>query len=381
VDFSWTPEQQTYHASVVQFAERELNDDVVARDDHHEFSPEAWKKCAAFGIQGLPIPEEYGGGGADPLTVALAMEGLGYGCHDNGLIFSLNAQMWSCEMPILIFGSADQKRRYLPGLCDGSLVGVQAMTEPGSGSDAFGLTTSAVPQGEHFVLNGTKTFVTNAPIADLFVVFAATDSGKGLAGISAFVVDRQTPGVTVGKPFKKMGLHTSPMSEVLLTDCRVSADDVLGKPGNGAMVFNTSMDWERSLILASALGTMQRQLDVSVAYARERKQFGQPIGKNQAVAHKLVEMKLRLKTARLLIYEVAWLKSKGKATMAESALAKLYLSQNFLASSLDALSIHGGYGYMVELGLERDVRDAVASQIYSGTSDIQRNIAAAWMRL
>ena len=381
MDFSWTPEQKAFHDSVVAFATRDLNDDLDYRDEHHEFSPEAWKKCAAFGLQGLPVPEEYGGSAADPLSIALAMEGLGYGCRDNGLIFSLNAQMWSCEMPIVIFGTEDQKRRYLPGLCDGSLIGVQAMTEPESGSDAASLRTTASKGKGSFVLNGTKTFITNAPVADVFVVFASTNLSRGFAGISAFVVERRQPGVSVGKPFKKMGLHTSPMSEVVFTGCEVPEESLLGRAGSGMSIFNTSMDWERSLILAAALGTMNRQLEACVDYARSRKQFGKPIGKYQAVSHKIVDMRVRLKAARLLIYEVAWLKAQGKPAMAESAMAKLFLSQAFVASSLDAVSVHGANGYMTEFGLERDVRDAVAGQIYSGTSDIQRNIVAAWMRL
>ena len=381
MDFTWTPEQQDFHDAVVAFATRDLNDDLQYRDEHHEFSPEAWKKCAAFGLQGLPVPEQYGGSSADPLTIAFAMEALGYGCWDNGLIFSLNAQMWSCEMPIVIFGTDYQRDRYLPRLCDGSLIGVQAMTEPDSGSDASGLRTTATKSGEGYVLNGVKTFITNAPVADVFVVFASEDLSKGFAGISAFLVERNQPGLSVGPPFKKMGLHTSPMSEVILSDCIVPDANVLGRTGSGMSIFNTSMDWERSLILAASLGTMHRQLETCVAYARARKQFGKPIGKYQAVSHKIVDMRVRLKAARLLVYEVAWRKARGKSAMAEAAMAKLFLSQAFVTSSLDAVSIHGAAGYMAELGLEREVRDAVASQIYSGTSDIQRNVVAAWMRL
>jgi L-prolyl-PCP dehydrogenase len=381
MDFELSEEQETFRQEIVAFAARELNDNVVDRDRDSEFSPLAWKKCAEFGFQGLPVPTRYGGSEADPLTVALAMEALGYGCRDNGLIFSLNAQMWSCEIPILESGNEAQKDRYLPGLCDGSLVGVQAMTEPDSGSDAFSLRTTATSNGGGYVLNGTKTFITNAPIADVFVVFASTNPSLGFAGISAFLVQRDTPGLEVSKPFHKMGLRTSPMSELVLTDCEVAEDAILGSPGAGMAIFNTSMGWERSFILASAIGTMQRQLERSVAYARERKQFGQAIGKFQAVSHRLVDMKLRLETARLLVYKLAWLKSRGRPTAIESAMTKLHLSECFLQSSLDALQVHGGYGYMTESELEREVRDAVGSRIYSGTSDIQKNIIAGHMGL
>jgi alkylation response protein AidB-like acyl-CoA dehydrogenase len=381
MEFSLTEEQERLQSEVVAFSRQELNDDVILNDTSSSLSRESWKKCAGLGIQGLPIPEMYGGSESDPITIAVVLEALGYGCTDNGLIFSMNAQMWSCEIPILKFGTEKQKKRYLPGLCDGSLIGVQAMSEPDSGSDAFSLRTSAAPNEDGYILKGTKTFITNAPIADVFVVFASTDRSLGFAGISAFLVERGTPGLEVGSPFHKMGLRTSPMSELVLSDCQVPEDALLGPKGAGMAVFNTSMDWERSFILTSALGTMRRQLERSVSYARERKQFGQPIGKFQAVSHRLVEMKLRLETGRLLVFRLAWLKGLGRPTAMESAMAKLYLSECFLQSSLDALQVHGGYGYMTESELERDVRDAVAGRIYSGTSDIHKNIIARHMGL
>jgi alkylation response protein AidB-like acyl-CoA dehydrogenase len=381
VEFTLTDDQQRLRDAVVRFSTEELNDDLIQRDAESVFSLEAWKKCAAVGLQGLPVPEEYGGASADALTIIVAMEALGYGCRDNGLIFSLNAQMWSCETPIARFGSEEQKRRYLPGLCDGSLIGVQCMTEPGSGSDAFSMRATGRRTDGGFVLNGTKTFITNAPVADVFVVFVSTDPAKGFAGVSAFLVDRDMYGVAVGAPFHKMGLRTSPMSEVVFTGCEVASSALLGPEGAGAAIFNHSMDWERSCILASAVGTMQRQLERAIAYAKERKQFGQPIGKFEAVSHRIAEMKLRLETSRLLIYRLGWLKQNGKPAPLDSALVKLHLSESFLRSSLDTLQIHGGYGYMTESEIEREVRDAVASSIYSGTSDIQRNLIAAHLGL
>lgn len=377
----WTAEQRDYRDSVLSFAQRRLCADVGRRDAEHVFSREAWRACAEVGIQGLPVPDEYGGSGATATTIVLALEGLGYGCTDNGLIFALNAQMWACEVPLVKFGNEGQKRRYLPGLCDGSSVGAQAMSEPESGSDAFSLTTSAEQRDGGYVLNGRKTFVTNAPEADVLLIYASTEPDAGFAGLSAFLIDRGTPGLIVGKPLEKMGLRTSPMSELFLEDCQVPGDSMLGGPGAGMAIFNLAMLWERSCILASAVGVMQRQLERCIAYAKERRQFGKPIGEFQAVSHRIVDMKTRLETSRLLVHRLGWLLEQGKAKAPDSALAKLHISECFVQSSLDALQIHGGYGYMNEYELEREVRDAIASRIHSGTSDMQRNVVARFLGL
>jgi hypothetical protein len=376
MDFDLSEEQRSLRDSVVAFARRELADDVLRRDAEEVFSPEAWRKCADFGIQGLPIPKEYGGTETDALSIMVALEALGYACRDNGLLFSLNAHMWSCEIPILTFGSAEQKRRWLPGLCNGSLIGVQGMTEPGSGSDAFGMSTTARRDGERWILNGSKTFITNAPVADLFVVFAVTDRGRAFGQFSAFLVERTAPGLTVGRPMAKMGLRTSPMAELSFEDCVVPAENLLGSRGAGMAIFNSSMEWERSCILASAVGTMQRHLEQAIGHGKQRTQFGQPIGKFQAVSHRIVDMKVRLDTARLLLYQLGWLKAQGRPVRLESSLVKLWVSECWVHSSLDVLQLHGGYGYMTESQIEREVRDSLASRIYSGTSDIQRNLAA-----
>lgn len=374
-------EQRLLKQSVVEFAQGELGGDLEERDRDGTFSREAWVKCAQIGLLGLPVPVEYGGLGVSATTIAAALEGLGYGCADNGLIFSLNAQMWACEHPIVHFGTEAHKHRYLPRLCDGSLIAAHGMTEPGSGSDAFSLTTTATAAEGGWVLNGSKTFVTNAPESDLFVVFATTDRSLGFAGLSAFLVERDFPGLAVGSPFSKMGLRTSHLSELFFSDCEVPEDALLGAPGAGMAIFTSSMRWERSLILASAVGTMRRQLERSLGYARERVQFGQPIGAFQAVSHRLAEMKLRLETAHLMLYRIAALLDAGTATDLDAALTKLHLSESLVQSSLDALQIHGGYGYVTESGLERDVRDALASRIYSGTSEMQRNVIARHLGL
>lgn len=381
MDFGWSDEQLAYRRAVVEFARAELNDGVIERDSRHEFSSEQWKRCAAFGIQGLPVPEEFGGQGADPLTISLALEALGYGCTDNGLIFALNAQMWSCELPLVKFGTQGQKQKYLPALCDGSQIGVQAMTEPATGSDAFALRTTAQRVAGGYLINGTKTFISNASVADIFLVFATVDPTKGVAGISALIVERGTKGLHVGQPFRKMGLRTADLSELSFENCFVPEDNLLASEGAGLAIFNTSMDWERTFILAGAIGTMERQLERSVEYARERTQFGKPIGSYQAVSHRLVDMRVHLEAARLLLYKSAWKKSVGQRTTVDSAITKLFISEAFLESSLAAMQTHGGYGYIEEFELERDVRDAIAGRIYSGTSDIQKNIVAGGMGL
>jgi alkylation response protein AidB-like acyl-CoA dehydrogenase len=381
LDFSFTEDQLLFRKSVQDFARTELNRDVIPLDRNSDFDRQAFVKCAEFGVQGLPVPETYGGSAADPLTVALAMEALGYACRDNGLLFSINAQMWSFELPLLEFGTEQQKCRYLPSLCKGSMIAVHAMTEPESGSDAFDLRTEARHQNGNYVLNGSKCFITNAPIADSVLVFATVDRAKGMQGVSAFLVDRGTPGFIVSGYVEKMGLRTSPMGEIVLQDCVIAEANRLGPEGAGAAIFNCSMEWERGAILASYLGTMQRQIEECVRYARQRKQFGRPIGRFQAVAHRIANMKVRLEAARWLVYRVAWLKLHGKSAVQEAAIAKLYVSESFVQSCHDAIQIHGAYGYMTDSGLERDLRDSIASTIYSGTSEIQRNIIAAWLGL
>jgi alkylation response protein AidB-like acyl-CoA dehydrogenase len=309
------------------------------------------------------------------------MEGLGYGSHDNGLIFSINAHIWSGAMPIHRFGTDEQKQRYLPGMCDGSTIAVQGMTEPDSGSDAYALATTVTDDGDHYTLNGTKTFITNAPVADVFVVFATIDKSKGWAGLCALILERDTPGLTIGSNFHKMGLKTSPMSELIMDDCTVPKENLLGKHGSGMMIFNHSIEWERACILASTIGTMERQLQDCISYAKARRQFGQPISKNQAVSHKIVDMKVRLETARLLMYQLGSKIDQGNKFALEASMVKFYLSDCYLQNSLDAVQIHGASGYMAETQIEHDVRDAMASRIYSGTNEIQKNIVAQYLGL
>jgi alkylation response protein AidB-like acyl-CoA dehydrogenase len=381
MDFSFTEEQLALKVSTIEFASKALNRNLRQREQAGEFSRDAWRACAHFGIQGLPIPAEFGGSAADILTTVLVMEGLGYACRDNGLIFSLNAQMWSIELPLLKFGTPAQQRAYLPGLVSGDLIGVHAMTEADSGSDAFSMRTSAERRGDHYVLNGSKLYITNAPVADVVIVFATLNRSRGFAGSCAFLVEKGTPGFAVSRSLDKMGLRTSPMGEIILTDCQVPVENRLGKEGAGLSLFNSSMEWERSCILASAVGAMQRQLETCVRYAQTRQQFGQAIGKFQSISNKIADMSLRLESARLLVYKVAWLKEQGQSAMAEAAMAKVFTSEAWIQSSLDAIQIHGAYGYMTEAEIERDLRDSVAGTIYSGTSEIQRMIIARTLGL
>jgi len=381
VNFEFSEEQLDFKKNAVRFAQEALNDEIIERDRDAVFSRELWKKCAEFGIQGSAFPELYGGLNTDIFSTMLLMEGLGYGCKDSGLIFAINGQMWTVQMPILRFGTDDQKDRYLPKLCSGELIGANGVTEPDSGSDAFSMSTTARLEGDYYILNGTKTFCTMAPSAGLFMVFATVDKRKAFMGVTAFLVERDFPGFKVGRDIEKMGLKTAPMAELILDDCKVPVANRLGKEGNGAAIFEDTVEWERTCILASILGGMERQIEQCITYSRERKQFGKSIGKFQAIANKIVDMKVRMETARLLLYKVAWMKhAHGKAAM-EAAMAKLYLSESWIKSCLDAVQIHGGYGYATEYEVERDLRDSIGSTLYSGTSEIQRNIIARYLGL
>ncbi len=371
-----TEEQQRLQQSAIDFARQMLAYDVIAADAAETFNGEAWRACADFGVLGMPIPQEYGGLGLGLASLLAVMEGLGYGTRDQGLLFSLNAHLWTNSIPILMYGSDAQKAAYLPGLCDGTLIGANAATEYGAGSDIFSMRTRAVRDGDAYVLNGTKMFVTNATVADLVVAYATIDPALGAMGITAFIIERGTPGMTVGGKLHKMGLRTSPMAELIFEDCRVPLVNRLGREGRGVDVFECSMEWERGCILASCLGVMRRQLEECIRHARERKQFGQPIGKNQSVANRIVDMKVRLETCRSLVFRIGALKDRKQPAMLEAAMAKLHVSQCFIQSSLDAIQTFGGYGYMTEQQIERDLRDAVGSGIYSGTSDIQRTLIA-----
>jgi alkylation response protein AidB-like acyl-CoA dehydrogenase len=381
MDFSWSKKQLELFETIERFAATELNHDLVANDRNCVFNHEGWKKCAGMGIHGLAVPVDYGGLGHDPLTTVGALERLGYGCRDNGLLFSINAHMWTACAPLVAFGTEQQKRKYLPGLCDGELIGGNAMSERDSGSDAYGMRTTASKKDGRYVLNGSKMFVSNGPVADVLITLATTDKSKGAAGISAFLVETSFKGLSVVRSLEKMGLRTSPMGELVFDNCEVPEESRLGNEGAGASLFTHSMTWERGCILASAVGSMQRLLETCIRYAKQRKQFGQPIGKFQLVSTKMVDMKLRLETARCLAYQSAYQRSIGRTAVMEAALTKLHTSDCWVQCCEDAIQIHGGYGYMTDWEIERELRDAIGSRIYSGTNEIQRNLVASLLGL
>jgi alkylation response protein AidB-like acyl-CoA dehydrogenase len=374
-------EQQTLQGSAIAFARASLCSDMIARDRQAHFDRDAWRRCAEFGVLGMPIPEEYGGLGLGLSQLLAVMEGLGYGTRDQGLLFSLNAHLWTNSIPILIYGTDAQRRTYLPPLGDGTLVGANAASEPDAGSDIFSMRSRARRDGDVYVLTGAKTFVTNAPVADLFVAYATVNPALGAMGITGFIVEKDTPGLKISHHLDKMGLRTSPMAEVIFDECRIPVTQRLGREGRGVEVFECSMEWERGCILASCLGVMRRQLEDCVQHARSRKQFGKPIGKYQSVANRLVDMRVRLDSCRPLVYRIGRLKDAKKDATTEAAVAKLHVSDCFVKSCLDAVQIFGGYGYMTEQQVERDLRDSVGSTLYSGTSEIQRNIIARGLGL
>jgi hypothetical protein len=380
LNFEPSDEQRTLCAAIRKFG-LTLNDGLVERDASHVFDRDAWRRCADFGIQGLPVPTEYGGSGQDLTTTLLAMEALGNACRDNGLVFSLNAQMWAFELPLARFGTSEQKERWLPAVCRGEAIGAHAVSEPGAGSDVTAMATRYVRDGDAYVLDGSKTFVTNGPVADVVLAFATLDRSLRAAGISAFVIERGTPGMTLSAPIQKMGLRTSPMGEVAFAGCRIPAASRLGREGEGFAIFNAAMEWERACIFASHLGSMERLLEDTIAYARSRRQFDQPIARFAPIANKIVDMKVAIEAGRLLLYRVGAIKDAGGDAVLEAAIAKLFVSEAHVRQALDAIQIHGGYGYSSELQVERELRDAVPGTIYSGTSEMQRKIIARLLGL
>ena len=378
MNLSWTPEQIEYKEAIIAFAQEHLNNDIASRDQNCEFSREDWKKCAEFGIQGLATPKAYGGykKELDILTATLAMEGLGYGCKDNGLPFSLNAQMWTVQLPISQFGTEEQKTKYLHKFTSGEWIGCHGLTEVNAGSDIFSMETSAKKVDNGYVINGSKRLITLGPVADVALIFCVTNEKLGKWGISGFIIEKGTKGLTQGVNKAKMGMRTVPIGDLTFEDCFVPDENRLGAEGAGWSITTSSLEYDRGGIMGSQLGAMERQLQESIAFVKNRKQFGKPVSEFQSVSNRIANMKLRLETSRLLLYKVAWLKSIGKSAMMEAALLKLQLSESFIESSLDAIRSHGGSGYLSENEIERDLRDAVGGVIYAGTSDIQRNIIA-----
>jgi alkylation response protein AidB-like acyl-CoA dehydrogenase len=371
VDFSITDEQRAFRASVYEWASDVVAPGAAERDREGRWDPGVWKSFGDFGLAGLPIPEEYGGGGASILDCCLANEAIAEGGHDGGFNLSLGAHWVIGSVPIWLHGTEEQKQKYLPRLCDGSWIGAWASTEPEAGSDAAGLRTTAVREGDEWVLNGTKIFITNGPTAQLCTVLAKTSE----KGATAFLVETDNPGFQVGRELDKMGCRSSPTAEIALVDCRVPADAVLGVEGEALWrIAFECFDWERTVMMASAIGGMQSTLNVSVRYAKERQQFGRPIAHFQAIAHKLAEMKVKLEACRTAVYRAAWLKQNGQPHQMEASIAKFMCGEMSVQNALDAIQIHGGYGYLRDFPVERALRDAKLGSIGGGTSEIQKLI-------
>jgi alkylation response protein AidB-like acyl-CoA dehydrogenase len=381
MEFSLTPEQIERQRRVREWAEATLNDELEARDRARSFSREAWRASGELGLPGLIAPARYGGPGLDPISTAAALEALGRGSRDNGFSFALNAHLWGCVNPILTFGTDAQREAYLPRLANGEWIGALGATERGAGSDIFSLKTRAARRGDAYVLTGGKILITNAPVADVHIVLATLDPQRGAFGLTAFIVERGTPGLRVSECIDKMGLSTAQMGELTLEECVVPARNRLGAEGAGLAIFNHTMEWERGFILSFAVGAMERQLETCVAYARDRKQFGQPIAQFPALSDRLVDMRVRWETARLVLYRFAWLKQEQKAAPAEAAMTKLALSEAWVRSCEDAMRIYGGYGFLTRTGVERELRDALGSLSFSGTAEMQRRVMAGLMQL
>lgn len=374
MNFSWTKDQEDRYQAMLSAARASFGQRPPSGRDRFERSE--WRRCGELGLLGLSVPQEHGGQGFDALETAHLVEAFGRGCLDMGIAFSAAAHLFACVMPIVEAGSAEQQHALLPGLCSGALIGANAITESEAGSDVFALKSRAVRDGHSYVINGHKNYVSNGPLADLFLVYAYTNPAHGFMGVSAFLIDRDTPGLRVSEPFVKMGLNSTPGGEITLEDCRVPAERRLGAEGQGAQIFQKSMQWERACLFASYLGMMDRQLEQALEFAKKRRQFGRAIGKHQAIAHTIADMKLRLESARLLLYRGCWLLAQGVDATMEIALAKLAVSEAAVQSSLDTIQIFGGRGYQVEGGVEGMLRDAIPSTLFSGTSEIQRDLVA-----
>ncbi|MEV3993906.1 acyl-CoA dehydrogenase family protein [Streptomyces sp. NPDC049837] len=377
---TWTDDQQRLRDGLAPLLDK-LSAGHVERDAEAAFPREQWDLLRASGILGLPFEERWGGLGQDLLTTMYVLEGLGQGCRDAGLNFSVCSHLVSTGVPLHRFGSPELKERYLPGLCSGDLIGAHAISEPDSGSDALAMRTRAVRDGDAYVLNGSKAFVSNGPVADVVTVYARTSDRPGPLSITAFLVDRDTPGLSVGRPVAKMGLRTSPLCELFFDDCRVPASRVVGRPGGGFLVLDHVMRWEILCSFVINAGEMRDRVERCAEYARTRTQFGQPIGSYQAVSHRIVDMEIGVETARHWLYSAARKMAAGENVTRDIAIAKLVTSEANVASALAAVQIFGGNGYMAEYGIEKELRNSVAGTIYSGTSEIQRNRIASMLGL
>lgn len=379
MDFDLTDEQQQRIAHVRRFAEERLG--AAAGEAGMGFDRERWNEAGEFGLTGLPVPAQWGGNGLGALDTILAIEALGRGCQDMGLVFSLCAHLFAGTVPVWRHGSDAQHQQYLPDLAKGRTIVANAITEPDSGSDAYAMQARAERKGEGYVLNALKCFVTNAPVADLILVYARTRPEHGYLGISAFLVDAATAGVRVTPEGEKTGLASSPWGTLYLDDCYVPQSCRLGAEGAGGPIFHDSMTWERCCLFAAYVGAMERVLEQCIAHARQRHQYGRPIGRNQAVSERIVNFQLRLETARLLLYRAGWLYDQGRPCEVAIAQSKLWISECAVQCGLDAVQIFGASGVIRDTGVDRLLLDALPARIFSGTSEIQKEVLARHLGL
>ncbi|HOK06532.1 MAG TPA: acyl-CoA dehydrogenase family protein [Syntrophales bacterium] len=372
MDFKLTEEQELIKKNMREFCEKYVDPIAAEIDENSRHPAEVFQKLAEGDWMGIPIPAQYGGSGADYLTHICAVEELARSCASTG--FTVSIHVGIASMLILLFGNEEQKKTFLVPLAKGEKLGAFVLTEPGAGTDVMAATTTAVLDGDHYVINGTKTFTSNGPTGDTYLVFAWTDKAAGRKGMSAFIVPRGTPGMTAGNHFAKMGLRSSQTSEMLFKDCRVPKANLLGKEGNGLAMAMTGFDHGRTGIAAQAVGIIQAALEESVRYAKERVQFGQPIARHQAIAWMIADMATDLNAARFLTYHAAWLKDQGQPFSKEASMAKLFASEKAMHHTIKAVQIQGGYGYCKGAKVERLMRDAKITEIYEGTSEAQRMV-------
>lgn len=378
MDFRHSEEQLAFYKSVKDFAAEVVAPGAHERDVEGRFDREVWDALGDFGLLGLPIPEEYGGSGADLVTTCLALEALAEGGHDGGLGLSVGAHLTIGTVPIWLHGTGEQKRKYLPRLCSGRRIGAMAITEPEAGSDAAAIKCRARRDGPEWVIDGSKIFITNGSIADTVIVIAVSDPEAGPGqGISAFIVETDTPGFSVGRDLDKMGTRSSPLSLLHFDGCRVPPQALLGKEGAALwQVAFECFDWERTVMVTASIGGMKASLAASLQYAKQRTAFGKPLAKHQAIQHKIAELKANLDAARLLSYRAAWMKQEGLPHEVEASVAKLFVAEAAMRNALEATQIFGGYGYIKDYAIERSIRDAKLLSIGGGTSEIQKMIIA-----
>jgi alkylation response protein AidB-like acyl-CoA dehydrogenase len=380
MDFALTEEQLMFKEQVLKFARKEIAPRAQEHDLEVKFDYESWRKLGEFGILGLHFPEELGGSGADVVTSVLAAEALGEAGVDGGLTLSYGAHTYLCADTIFTHGRDDQRKKYIPRLATGEWIGCMGLTEPGAGSDVASLRTRADRKGDTWVLNGSKMFITNGAIADVGVIYARLAGSSGQEGISAFIVEKGTPGFSVGKQLKKMGVHSSPTSELIFEDCVIPAENILGPEGGGFPMALQTVEWDRSTLLAPFVGASAFLLERCTRYAQQREQFGRPIASFQAVKHKIANIKIFMEAARSLIYRIAWCKDQGRPlNHLEAAIAKLFVGDWSLEPTNDAMQVFGGYGYCHEYDVERIFRDGRLAPLGGGTSDIQKVIISRLM--